>query len=141
MMNEMLPPDGPVKAAIIGDETDAKTERAKRVARYMNWQLTEQMTSAYHEFEVGFTQCPLGGAFYTKGYVDNGTPNSAFIAIDDVYRPWNDGDFYSQPRITHRQMVDRWTYRTNVRRGIWTRRGGHQWNRFWTFRAIFLGRG
>lgn len=119
VMNEMLPPDGPVKAAIIGDETDAKMERAKRVARYMNWQMTEQMTSAYHEFEVGFTQCPLAGAFYTKGFVDNGTPNSAFIAIDDVYRPWNDGDFYSQPRITHRQNVDRWTYRTNVQRGIW----------------------
>jgi len=119
VMNEMLPPDGPVKAAIIGDETDAKMERAKRVARYMNWQLTEQMTSAYHEFEVGFTQCPLGGAFYTKGYAENGIPNSAFIAIDDVYRPWNDGDFYSQPRITHRQKVDRWTYRTNVRSGIW----------------------
>ena len=119
VMNEMLPPDGPVKAAIIGDETDAKMERAKRVARYMNWQMTEQMTSAYHEFEVGFTQCPLGGAFYTKGYVDNGIPNAAFVAIDDIYRPWNDGDFYSQPRITHRQMVDRWTYRTNVRRKIW----------------------
>lgn len=119
VMNEMLPPDGPVKATIIGDETDEKQERAKRVARYMNWQMTEQMTSLYHEFEVGFTQCPLGGAFYTKGYQDNGTPATAFIAIDDVYRPWNDGDFYGQPRITHRQNVDRWTYRGNVRNGLW----------------------
>lgn len=119
VMNEMLPPDGPVKAAIIGDETDAKTERAKRVARYMNWQMTEQMASAYHEFEVGFTQCPLGGAFYTKGYQENGTPAVSFIAIDDVYRPWNDGDFYNQPRITHRQNVDRWTYRNNVAAGLW----------------------
>lgn len=119
VMNEMLPPDGPVKAAITGDETDAKTERAKRVARYMNWQLTEQMQSAYHEFEVGFTQCPLGGAFYTKGYQDNGIPAVSFIAIDDVFRPWNDGDFYSQPRITHRQNVDRWTYRNNVTSGLW----------------------
>lgn len=119
VMNEMLPPDGPVKTAIIGDETDEKAERAKRVARYMNWQMTEQMTSLYHEFEVGFTQCPLGGAFYSKGYEDNGIPACNFIAIDDVYRPWNDGDFYSQPRITHRQKVDRWTYRTNVRSQLW----------------------
>lgn len=119
VMNEMLPPDGPVKAAIVGDETDAKTEKAKRVARYMNWQLTEQMSSAYHEFEVGFTQCPLGGAFYTKGYQDNGIPAVSFIPIDDVYRPWNDGDFYSQPRITHRQNVDRWTFRDNVSAGLW----------------------
>lgn len=119
VMNEMLPPDGPVKTAIMGDETDEKTERAKRVARYMNWQMTEQMTSLYHEFEVGFTQCPLGGAFYTKGYQENGVPAAAFVAIDDVYRPWNDGDFYNQPRITHRQNVDRWTYRTNVTQGLW----------------------
>lgn len=119
VMNEMLPPDGPVKASIVGDETDAKTERAKRVARYMNWQLTEQMQSAYHEFEVGFTQMALGGAFYTKGYEDNGVPAVSFIAIDNVYRPWNDGDFYSQPRITHAQMVDRWTYRNNVTAGLW----------------------
>ena len=119
VMNEMLPPDGPVKAAILGDETDEKMERAKRVARYMNWQMTEQMSSLYHEFEVGFTQCPLGGAFYTKGYEDNGAPAALFVAIDDVYRPWNDGDFYSQPRITHRQNVDRWTYRGNVSKELW----------------------
>ena len=119
VMNEMLPPDGPVKAAIVGDETDAKNDRARRVARYMNWQLTEQMTSAYHEFEVGFTQCPLGGGFYTKGFVENGIPSVAFIPIDKVYRPWNDGDFYSQPRITHAQDVDRWTFRQNISEGLW----------------------
>ena len=119
VMNEMLPPDGPVKAAIVGDENDQKNERAKRVARYMNWQLTEQMTSAYHEFEVGFTQCPLGGAFYTKGYEDNGNPSVSFVPIDLVYRPWNDGDFYSQPRITHAQNIDKWTYRANVAKGLW----------------------
>jgi chaperonin GroES len=119
VMNEMLPPDGPVKAAIVGDENDQKNERAKRVARYMNWQLTELMPSAYHEFEVGFTQCPLGGAFYTKGYEDNGIPAVSFIPIDLVYRPWNDGDFYSQTRITHAQNVDKWTYRTNVAKGLW----------------------
>jgi len=119
VMNEMLPPDGPVKAAIVGDENDQKNERAKRVTRYMNWQMTEQMSSAYHEFEVGFTQCPLGGAFYTKGYEDNGTPAVSFVPIDLVYRPWNDGDFYSQVRITHAQNIDKWTYRANVAKGLW----------------------
>ncbi len=119
VMSEMFPPEGPVKAQVIGDETPDKVERAKRVARYMNWQLTELMPSAYHEFEVGMTQCPLGGAFYTKGYQENGKPAVSFIPIDHVYRPWNDGDFYSQPRITHRQNVDRWTYRDNVRSGLW----------------------
>lgn len=119
VMNEMLPPGGPVKAAIVGDETDAKNERAKRVARHMNYQLTEEMPSSYHEFEVGFSQVSLGGAFYTKLYEDNGKPAVAFIPIDHVYRPWNDGDFYSQPRITHRSDTDKWDYRANVRSGLW----------------------
>lgn len=119
VMNEMLPPDGPVKATTTGDQTDAKDDRAKRVARYMNWQLTEQMTSAYHEFEVGFTQCPLGGAFYTKTYLDGVIPAISFIPCDHVYRPWSDGDFYSQPRITHAQSVDKWTYKDNIRKGLW----------------------
>lgn len=119
VMSEMLPPDGPVKGHIIGDENDAKNERAKRIARYMNWQLTELMTSAYHEFEMGFTQCPLGGAFYTKTYLDNSQPAVSFIPIDQVYRPWSDGDFYSQPRITHAQSTDIWTFKENVRKKLW----------------------
>lgn len=119
VMNEMLPPEGPVKATVTGDENDEKAARAKRVARYMNYQITELMPSTYHEFEVGFTQCPLGGAFYTKTYLDNRMPAVSFIPIDHVYRPWSDGDFYSQPRITHAQSIDKWTYKENVRKGLW----------------------
>ena len=65
-MGELLPPEGPCKEAVIGDATDDKEDRAKRVVRYMNYQITELMESAYHEFEMAFTQCPLGGGFYTK---------------------------------------------------------------------------
>ncbi len=119
VMNEMLPPEGPVKTTITGDETDPKVERAKRVARWMNYQLTELMPGAYHEFEVGFTQCPLGGGFYTKTYVDNGAPAVSFVPIDRVYRPWGDGDFYTQPRITHANPTDKWTFKANVRKGLW----------------------
>ncbi|MFZ5784003.1 MAG: hypothetical protein ACOY4R_27710 [Pseudomonadota bacterium] len=119
IMKEMLPPEGPVKATVVGDDTEPKAERAKRVARYMNYQLTELMPSAYHEFETGFTQLPLGGAFYTKFYTENDQPQIAFIPIDHVYRPWSDGDFYSQSRITHRKSVDKWEFRRNVRSGLW----------------------
>lgn len=118
-MSELLPPEGPCKEAIVGDATNDKEERAKRVVRYMNYQITEQMESAYHEFEMGFTQCPLGGAFYTKLYEDNGVPAVMFIPIDKVHRPWSDGDFYSQPRITHEQTVDKYEFKSNVLRGLW----------------------
>lgn len=119
VMNEMLPPEGPVKATVTGDENDEKAERAKRVARWMNYQITELMPSTYHEFEVGFTQCPLGGAFYTKTYLDNQQPAVSFIPIDHVFRPWSDGDFYTQPRITHAQPIDKWTFKENVRKKLW----------------------
>lgn len=125
MMNEMLPPEGPCKAQVQGDDQSSqsqpKDDKAKRTSRWINYQITEMMPGAYHEFSVGFTQCPLGGGFYTKTYIndDHNTPATSFIPIDHVYRPYNDGDFYSQPRITHAQSIDRWTYRSNVDSGLW----------------------
>lgn len=119
VMGEMLPPSGPVKEFIIGTNDDEKSGRAKRTARYMNLQMTELMPSAYHEFEMGFTQCPLGGAFYTKMYLDDGHPSIMYVPIDKVHRPWTDGDFYSQNRITHEQDIDRWQCLDNVRRKLW----------------------
>ena len=119
VMSEMLPPEGPVKSYVVGDPSDEKEDRAKRTSRYMNYQITEMMTSAYHEFEMGFTQCPLGGAFYTKTYTVDGNPNVMFVPIDKVHRPWSDGDFYSQPRLTHEQDVDKYQFNDNVRRGLW----------------------
>ena len=121
MMNEMLPPTGPCKMQVQGDENQQKDDRAKRTSRWINYQIIELMPGTYHEFEVGFTQCPLGGGFYTKTYItDNMTaPAVSFIPIDHVYRPYNDGDFYSQARITHAQSVDRWEYRANVDSQLW----------------------
>ncbi|MFA5898616.1 MAG: cell envelope integrity protein TolA [Hyphomicrobium sp.] len=119
MMNEMLPPEGPCKSQVQGDESGQKDDRAKRIARWINYQFSEVMPGAYHEFEVGFTQCPLGGAFYTKLYDENGNPAISFVPVDHVYRPFSDGDFYNQPRITHAQPVDKWEYSTNVKKKLW----------------------
>lgn len=118
-MSELLPPDGPCKECVIGEITPDKQDRAKRTTRYLNYQITEMMSSAYHEFEMGLTQMPLGGAFYTKMYENDGDVQVMFIPIDKVHRPWGDGDFYSQPRITHEQEVDKYEFHDNVRRGLW----------------------
>lgn len=119
VMNEMMPPEGPVKSKVIGENTDAKDERAERVTRYMNLQLTELMPNVYHEFEVGFSQCPLGGAFYTKTYMGEDGMSVIAIPIDKVHRPWSDGAIYTQPRITHEQEIDKWQYMANVSNGLW----------------------
>jgi len=119
IMNEMMPPDGPVKAKTIGEPTMDKDDKAERVARYMNLQLTELMPNVYHEMEMGFTQMPLGGAFYTKFVFDDSGLNVIAIPIDKVIRPWSDGSIYAQPRITHEQETDRYEYIQNVNRGLW----------------------
>jgi len=119
IMNEMLPPEGPAKSKVIGENTDEKDERADRVTRYLNLQLTELMPNVYHEFEMGFTQCPLGGAFYTKMYYAEDGPSVIAIPIDKVHRPWGDGAIYVQPRITHEQEIDKWQFQSNIHNGLW----------------------
>lgn len=119
VVRELLPPDGPVKAAIVGKPTNDKTSKAERVARYMNWQMTQQMQSAYTEIEIGLPQEALSGAFYTKLVVQDGRPATEVVFKDKVHRPWGDGDFYVQNRITHEMIVDKHTYRDNVESGLW----------------------
>ena len=119
VMAELMPPDGPVKAKTIGEPNNDKDDKADRVARYMNLQIMELMPNTPHEFEMGFTQCPLGGAFYSKMVYDADGPSAITITIDKVHRPWSDGAIYTQPRITHEMDVDRWQYAANVASGLW----------------------
>lgn len=116
---ELLPPEGPVKAQIIGKPTNDKSSRAERVARYMNWQLVHQMQSFINEIEIGLPQEALAGAFYTKMVVVDGAPSVEVVFADQVHRPWGDGDFYTQPRITHEMRVDKHMFRDNVESGLW----------------------
>jgi hypothetical protein len=119
IMNEMMPPEGPVKAKTIGTPTMEKDDIAERTARYMNLQITDMMPNVAHEFEMGFTQCSLGGGFYTKTIYDSQGMSVIAITIDKIHRPWSDGPIYTQPRITHEMEVDKWQYMDNVRSGLW----------------------
>jgi hypothetical protein len=119
IMNEMMPPEGPVKAKTIGEPSQQKDDIGERVARYMNLQLTELMPNVAYEFEMGFTQCSLGGAFYTKTLYEAQGMSVIAIPIDKVHRPWSDGSIYTQPRITHEMDVDKWAFTDNVRTGLW----------------------
>lgn len=119
IMNEMMPPEGPVKGKTVGSPTNDKDDKAERISRYMNLQLTELMPNVYYEFEQGFTECPLGGAFYTKFVFEEDGMSIVVIPIDKIHRPWSSGSIYIQPRITHEQEIDRFQYLDNVRNGLW----------------------
>lgn len=119
VVSEMLPPEGPCKAAVIGQPSDDKNDRAQRVVRYMNYQLTQEMPSFAAEVEAGYSQQSIQGAFYLKPVVIDGRADVEVVYGDKVIRPWSDGDFYKQQRITHEMEVDAQTFEQYVETGLW----------------------
>ena len=118
---ELLPANGPVKEHIPGEITAEKLEKAKRKQRFMNWQLTHQMTEFRPEMEQLFTQVPLGGAQYLKLIWDEQKrrPTALFIPIDDVYLPYSATSFYSAERKTHVQYITKLEFEKRVGTGMY----------------------
>jgi hypothetical protein len=118
---ELLPANGPVKEHIPGTITQEKLEKAKRKQRFMNWQLSHQMTEFRPEMEQLFTQVPLGGAQYLKLIWDEqkNRPAALFIPIDDVYLPYSATSFYSAERKTHVQYLTQMEFEKRVNGGMY----------------------
>ena len=120
-LKELLPPDGPVKTKIPGEVTQKKLDKAERKKRYMNWQLTEQMTEFRPELEQTITQVPLGGAQYLKLYWDPRLkrPRATFVPIDDMYLPFAATSFETAERRTHVQYITELEYSRRVSSGMY----------------------
>jgi hypothetical protein len=118
-MKEMFPPDGPAREKIVGDPTLDKVEKAQRITKYTNWQLTEQMPEFRAELEQLVTQLPLGGGQYLKMTWDGNKkrPVPMFVPIDDVYLPFAATNFYTAERKTHVQYITRIEYEKRVKAG------------------------
>lgn len=121
VMKELFPPDGPAKDKIIGEQTLEKQEKAGRLVKFMNWQMTEQMPEFRSELEQLSTQLPLGGGQYLKitWDQDKRRPVPQFVAIDDVYLPFAATNFYSSERKTHVQYLTRIEYQKRVESGMY----------------------
>jgi hypothetical protein len=121
VMKELFPPDGPAKDKIIGEQTLEKQEKAERLVKFMNWQMTEQMPEFRSELEQLSTQLPLGGGQYLKitWDQDKRRPVPQFVAIDDVYLPFAATNFYSSERKTHVQYLTRIEYQKRVESGMY----------------------
>jgi hypothetical protein len=120
-MKEIFPADGPAKEKIIGEPTLDKQEKAERITKYMNYQMTKQMSEFRSELEQLSTQLPLGGGQYLKLNWDTNKkrPVSQFVAIDDVYLPFAATNFYSAERKTHVQYITRIEYQKRVESGMY----------------------
>lgn len=106
-VKELFPPSGPVKDKIIGAPNQQKVEKARRKARWLNYQITEQMREFRPDFEEALSQTGLAGASYLKFYWDQRLerPRCEPNYIDDVFYPATASSFASAPRKTHRQRV------------------------------------
>jgi chaperonin GroES len=100
---ELFPPAGPVKSQIIGDVTEEKQDQANRVKAFMNYQVTDQITEYFDEFERMLFHLPLIGSAFKKTYFDQGLnrPVSEFVPIDQFYISYYATDLRRADRYTH----------------------------------------
>ena len=100
---ELFPARGPVKAQILGNAYEAKENLAQRVEEFMNYQVTDQMTEYFDEFERMLFHLPLIGSAFKKIYFDSGLnrPVSEFVPIDQFYVSYYATDLRRADRYTH----------------------------------------
>jgi len=120
-IKELFPASGPVKPWVNGDVTSHKLERAGRKTRFMNWQLTTQIKEYRDELEQLLTQLPMGGSQYQKFWRDDKKKRICceFVPVDEIFLPFSATNFYTAPRVTHRQTISRATFHSRVRSGLY----------------------
>ena len=121
MIKELFPPSGPVKAKILGEVTPEKTERAKRKADHMNWQITSQIREARAVLETTLMQVPLGGSQYIHQYWDHrlSRPKWEFRSVDKMLIPFGAADFASATRRTYVDTISQVEYQRRIETGMY----------------------
>lgn len=125
-IKELFPASGPVRTDFVGELDRAVIERGERKREFMNWQLTHQMTEYYDEMEQLLSQLPLGGSQYMKVRYDSTLrrPVAEFVPIDEILVPYAATNFYTAPRVTHRQLVTRQQFEERIESGLYIDVGG-----------------
>ena len=101
---ETFPAMGPVKAKIIGKETQDKKDAAIRVADDMNYQLTEVMKEYRPEHERMLLSMALAGNAFKKVYYDPSLnrQTAVYIPAEDIIVPYGAANLETAERVTHR---------------------------------------
>jgi len=102
-IQEMFPPNGPVKTQILGKSTPERELQSNRVKDFMNYQVTEQMPEYFDEFERMLFHLPLIGSAFKKVYYDANLkrPVSEFVPIDQFYVSYYASNLNKADRYTH----------------------------------------
>jgi chaperonin GroES len=118
-MEELMPPEGPVKVGVIGRSTRQREAQAKRVEDYMNYQLMEEDDEYYWEVDDSLLYLPYAGSAFRKVAPDpvTGKTRSRFIPGIDFIVPYWAKSLKTAPRYTHRYSMPYNDYRRAVDSG------------------------
>ena len=100
---EMLPPNGPVRAQIIGQVTPEKEGQADRVKNYLNYYITTEMEEYDPEYDQMLYYLGYGGSTFKKVYYDSDLQRavSPVIYPNDLIVPYHARDIRTAERVTH----------------------------------------
>ena len=100
---EMLPPGGPVKTQILGEQSRQVEEQAQRVKDFMNFQITEVMEEFDQDTDQMLFYLPITGSTFKKVYFDPTKQRavSKFVPAEDLVVPYHASDLRTAERYTH----------------------------------------
>ena len=107
-MEELFPPEGPVKTTVIGERTQATEEQAMRVQDYMNYRLLYEDEEYVEDKDKMTFVLPAHGSTFTKLYRDPVTRKALSRSCEggSVLVPYNATSLDSSPRISHKFSMD-----------------------------------
>lgn len=118
---ELLPANGPCKTKVVGEPTPEKTEKADRVARFMNWQLTSQIEEYRLETEKLLMMISWEGSSFKKFWYDPvlGRPRVAYIPQDRMIIPYAASSLETVPMFEERVPMHRSDIQDMIDSGQW----------------------
>ncbi|MGZ8432787.1 MAG: hypothetical protein ACXWYM_00385 [Candidatus Binatia bacterium] len=118
---ELLPPTGPCKGYIIGDETDEAREQADRMERHMNYQMTEEDEGYFDELDTMLFYLPLAGSAFTKTYFDNNlyTTTTRFVKAEQMAVPYTARSMRNAGRYAFIDSVSRDEMKRRMKAGLY----------------------
>ena len=121
-MEELMPPEGPVKCGVIGESNDELEARAERVQDYMNYQLMEEDDEYYTETDDMLFSLPYSGSAFKKVAIDpvTGRTRSRYVPAADFIVPYYAKSLKTAPRYTHRYTMPINTFKRAVANGFFT---------------------
>lgn len=117
-IKELMPPNGPVKTYIPGDNPEVdRFKKGDRIKNYMNWQFLKQMPDFRTELEQLLSQTPLGGSQYLRLVYDSKKkrPVPTYWPSDDVLIPYAASNFYTSERLTFVEHITEFEFEQRVK--------------------------